>query len=155
MSHAWIPLTLCWSFSQSALDEISSSRLSLPPRHAPTLLSSSPSSVVPSDGMIAVAHVCRLSWWSCVKTRRVDGGRSEGREFWWRRVVDVRRRKDGGKEEKKRTVESRRLSTIFCPLKHFREKPEPRTALLLYADALCNSFFPPSLYWNNSPWWKN
>lgn len=35
------------------------------------------SSVVPSNGMIVVADIGRLSWWSCVNTERVGDGKKE------------------------------------------------------------------------------
>lgn len=67
MSHAWNPLgALSVRLFRLAKNDGSFFHLALP-QDAPPLLSSpvqyplSPSSVVPSDGMIAVADICRLS----------------------------------------------------------------------------------------------
>lgn len=55
------------------------------PRHAPPLLSNPFLHPLwsPSNGMIAVADICRLSWWSCVNTgggmgRRKEDDRKDG-----------------------------------------------------------------------------
>lgn len=74
MSHALIPLG---SVHPPVLQPFGFQWLVSASRHA-SLLSNpllSPS-VVPSDGMIAIADICRLSWWSCMKT---NDGRSRRR----------------------------------------------------------------------------
>lgn len=127
MSHALIPLG---SVHPPVLQPFGFQWLVSASRHA-SLLSNpllSPS-VVPSDGMIAIADICRLSWWSCMKTndgrsrRRLskvqwhDAGKSSneqkgcnGEKKWNERRQD-RLEEWRGREEKRnrkeRTVESR------------------------------------------------
>ena len=80
-----------------------------PPSH-----SSSSSSVVPSNGMIAVADICCLSWWSCVKGegngnkgKGVGGRCGEGKTEWRQRdrLEGWRGQREGNRLE--RAAESR------------------------------------------------
>ena len=131
MSHAWIPLgTLVHPPGSSADRPRTTAPLFVwhgprdtPPPPSPSPVqtlpsppshSSSSSSVVPSNGMIAVADICCLSWWSCVKGegngnkgKGVGGRCGEGKTEWRQRdrLEGWRGQREGNRLE--RAAESR------------------------------------------------